>query len=460
MSAQPNNIMQAPIPFSQEAEEALLGGLLLAPNKLSNIREYLKADDFMLTRHAYVWTALVNLQERAEPIDYLTVSHELKVMNILDDIGGEAFLTYLVNKTPTSVHVEAYGLLVFRVSTRRGLLEATDEMRKLAFDEKIDTPLMMANAHELLQVLDDRERRHWSLSAREVASSVFDELEKSIELYNHRKDYMRGVSTGFGAFDFLTDGILPAYITILAAETGLGKTAWILNVIRNATQRGIRQEEERPAHVVVFSGEMTEQDLARRMLSMMTGVDTRRITRGMFDRNNPRDMEAFKLVREATAEFYNLPLHFETGQRCNIAGLDRVIRDRLAKKELDLLVLDGILQVDTRDTQYKQDQDWLRIDHIMNELEAIAQTYRIPILATAQINRNGYDGEPGLQHLKRSSAIEEKSALIAMLYKPKESDGINNPIIRCKLAKNRFGQQGYVDFTYKANVGQFIESGT
>ena len=219
MTNQAQHPLQQSVPFSQEAEEALLGAVLLNPDSFLNVASFLNPDDFFLKRHEYVWIAFNRLQERNDPMDYITVSQELRDMTILDEIGGQAFLTYLVNNTPSSVHAEVYGRLVERASIRRKMLVATDEIRKLALDEEMPIDRVISDAEQALFTVSDSQVKREFVPLWQAVSEYYDDMEK---LLASGKGLV-GVPTGFKALDGLLGGFQKSDLIVFAGRPGMGK---------------------------------------------------------------------------------------------------------------------------------------------------------------------------------------------------------------------------------------------
>lgn len=221
-------------PYSQEAEEALLGAVLLDPKSFLNIASFLSADDFFLKRHEYVWMALSRLQERNDPMDYVTVSQELHDIGVLEEIGGQAYLTYLVNNTPSSVHVEVYGRLVERASIRRKMLEATDEIRKLALDEEIPLDKVISDAEQALFSVSDSQVKREFVPMWQAVSEYYDDMEKLLA----SGAGLVGIPTGFKALDGLLGGFQKSDLVVFAGRPGMGKCVTGDTLI--ATTQGMR----------------------------------------------------------------------------------------------------------------------------------------------------------------------------------------------------------------------------
>ena len=455
-----NQNLPAQAPFSQEAEEALLGCILLDPIRFTDIAEFLQASDFFLKRHECVWQAFTNLNTRREPIDYLTVTTELKTMHLIEEIGGQAFLTYLVNNVPSSVHAEIYGRLVERAAIRRKMLYATDTIRKMALDEETPIHDILAESESIIFALHDRNPLHRSRSALEVANAVYEQVERGSDVMAVNPKYISGIATGFSLLDWTLDGIPRGYVSTFAGQTGIGKTAFIGNVALNAAKMGINREIKAPARVVIFSGEMVEDDLFRRMTSMLCGINSRDIRRGFAPTPQGQAQQAKAL--NAISDLSGLPITFESGQRLTTAGLRSVVRRHIGDGNV-LFILDSILQIDPSKSAKQQDKDWLKINTIMEELEDIALTYNAAILCTTQLNRDGYSNKtkpgaiPTLANLKRASAIEEKSANVILMYWSGKEDQHGNPMIAFNIAKSRFGENKIIDFVFNDTLTQFHE---
>ena len=441
-------------PYALEAEQALLGALLLEPRTLPDIQAIIKAEMFFLKRHGLIYQAMIKTAKLGV-LDYITISQTLSEMKALDEIGGQAYLTSLVNETPSAMHVEVYAGIVERSHRRRKYMQASDEMRRLALDEEINIDQVAGEIETLVSSVNADAPLHRSKTAFDVADGVYEQIIAGSNLLQDNPQYIYGIATGYRLLDWKIDGILPGYVTTLAGETGIGKTAIVCNIALNAACSGYRREETRPANVVIFSGEMHENDLGRRMISIMSNVNARDIRRGF--PNTPAGKQDRRRAEEAVATFSQLPIVFETGQRLSTSGLRSVVRRYLSQNKLDLLILDSILQVDPKVNKAKQEQDWLKINSVLEDLEEIAQTFNIPILATAQIGRSGYNTKPTLGNIKRGSAIEEKSAVVLLMYRTEDEDQNGNRIIALDIAKHRHGENSQVRFVYDNARTEFHE---
>ncbi len=225
-------------PYSLEAEQALLGALLLEPRAFLSVAAFLNNEDFFLKRHEYIWTALHRLQEDGDPMDYVTVSQELMNMQVLDEIGGQAYLTSLVNNTPSAVHAEVYGRLVERASIRRRMLKATDEIRKLAMDEEMPIDRVLAEAEQALFSVSDSQIKREFVPIWDAVSEYYDDMEKLLA----SGQGLVGLPTGFKALDGLLGGFQKSDLIVFAGRPGMGKCVTGDTLI--ATSNGILPIEQ------------------------------------------------------------------------------------------------------------------------------------------------------------------------------------------------------------------------
>ena len=213
----PQTQLQAPM--SLEAEQALLGAILLEPKAYLSVASFLAADDFFLKRHEYIWTAFNRLQERNDAIDYVTLSRELQDMSVLDDIGGQAYLTNLVNNTPTAVHAEVYGEMVARTATRRKMMTAADTIRQMALDEELPIDKVISEAEQALFAVSNSQIKREFVPIWDAVSEYYDEIEKLLEVGTGTV----GLPTGFKALDGLLGGFQKSDLVVFAGTSRHGQ---------------------------------------------------------------------------------------------------------------------------------------------------------------------------------------------------------------------------------------------
>lgn len=462
-------------PFSQEAEEAVIGCVLIGGDSVfSTLRDILRPRHFFLTRLRVFWQAFDRLADKGLDIDLTAIKTELEEMGQFDESGKDPLkidyvaLVKLANQDIDSMHGETYARLVHKTSLRRDMLAAADVIRQDALSEavSVESGLMRMDRAAL-----DLQRDLGLANARVVTMDSFttDLLAMTFEneaRYKANPNYVVGVRTGLIDLDLMLDGLQPG-ITTLAAATGLGKTGFALQIARFAAQRGLLRElVARPARVHFFSGEMTQRQLGVRMLSAMTGVPGRHIQRGSY---TPQQKG---LIEDALEELdTSVHLTLEPGARINTNQLRQRVRAMVLDNDLDLLVLDGLLQIeavkiDPRDSlmrqSYVQRQRRDLIEEIMSELESLTLIYKLPILMTHQISRapsGRADKRPVITDLAEASFVDHKSAVILFLYRDgyyTRNAADTSAEIICQ--KNRFGADGTVTTIYDAQYTRFLDT--
>ena len=427
--------------YSESAEMACMGAVITG--QYLTVQRIIDATDLWLERHRLIFATAQNIWSQYGDVNLMLLSDTMHANKTLDAIGGRSYLMALVNALDSERHTEIYAHMVKRVAVRRKLHEYTDTLDARLQDDAPVNDII----NEMIADLK-------SMSAPDIDDHVvnfdaslamtFDIVEQHRELYQQNKQYTLGIRSGLHDLDKLLDGFRYGDVNVLAGYTGAGKSAAVFTIALNAATRGINRQSQHGARVMVFSGEMTQFAMNNRIMSMSTGIPVQTIERGAFS-----DEQYAKYVG-GFSQMSQLPLRFKRTTRLNVDDLPSLVEQEIQRNGLDLLVLDGILQLDT---SAHADQDWLRINTIMESLESVAIDYNISILATHQIGRSGADGKPSLSDLKRSSAVEEKSARVMLLWKPDENVPNEREIV---VAKNRHGSPGVVPVYFNTNTTQFF----
>jgi replicative DNA helicase len=463
------------LPFSQDAEEAVIGSILISAQVFPSLVGILRGDDFFLTRHRHIWNAFEALAERGDAIDLTSVSTELLESGKLDDMGmegdeirGFAYLLHLVNAPTNSMHVGTYARLVQRLSVRRQLRKVADDLARASTNEDISTDLAIGRADRAILDLRRRQMAVDSpvISFAEAIERKRKKLQEAWDLFQENPRYVIGVRTGLTDLDALIDGLRPG-VTTLAAATGMGKTALTLQMSLFAARAGRLRLNEYPSNVLFFSGEMTEDQLMNRLLSSRTGIPVRNIERGNLSQENAGHIHnVFQDLED------NHHLSFESGKRLNTAQIRQRVRTMVNENALDLLVLDGLLQIDdlkidaTATSQQRRYMEGKRrdaIESIMNDLEDVSLTYETPILLTHQLSRAPAargDKRPILSDLAEASFVEQKSAVILFLFRDGyyNADSMNPNAAEVIVAKNRHGETGTIDAYYDRQYTRFLNA--
>ncbi|OGN89787.1 MAG: replicative DNA helicase, partial [Chloroflexi bacterium RBG_13_48_10] len=257
------------VPHSREAEEAVLGAVLINPEAYYEVSQFLRPEDFYILRHRWLWEAFIRLQERRAPIDFLTVVEDLDQAGQLNEVGGPAYITTLINNVPSSLHAEAYGRIIEQTAIRRKMLEAANQIAKLAYQEE----------DRLESVMDEAEKAIFGVSERRMTRdiqpirTVLSDYYSRIDQLSRRDEETLGVPTGFIDLDRILGGLQSSDFLIIAGRPGTGKTSFMLSVAKNAAL--IHKK-----HIAIFSMEMSNDQLAQRLIAQETGIDSHHLRTG------------------------------------------------------------------------------------------------------------------------------------------------------------------------------------
>jgi replicative DNA helicase len=431
-------------PFSQEAEEAVVGAVLISPESYKTTSAFLKPEDFYLTRHRRMWEAYGRLAARGDLIDLTTVSEELRTTGVLEEIGGYVYLIQLINNTPNSMHAEVYGRLVERTSTRRNLLIAADQIRDSAIDE----------SKELGEVLRLSEKAVLDCSARHIerrggwtedlAEDHMKDFERRLGLDDAAQD---GLLTGFQDVDSLLSGLEEERLYVLAARPGMGKTAWILCALLNMALRGVP--------VAIHTMEMSTDQLMYRLVAMLSGVPTNAQKR-------PKTLtrESRQAIVKAYGTLSELPIYIEDAPsptpREVLGKSEWLVRQSRVK----CIFVDGIYRMSADYNTHGDDTK--TYSQVAKGLKDAARTLCVPIVATHQLNRDlesRTDKRPLLNDLRQSGRIEEEADVVMFLYRDCMYNASADPrASELIVAKNRDGDVGRVMQGFEKTVTRFYDA--
>jgi replicative DNA helicase len=429
--------------YSEHAEKNILGAVLLGD--YLTVRNIIEPSDFFLLRHEIIFKTCATVFNQYGEVTYPLVSDALRANGHHDEIGGDAYLTSLVNTVDSTQYTAIYSHVVKRSATRRRVAEFAQTIDKRLQDTEQPINQIIDDMIGDLKTMHAPDVDDHVVDFSESLSTTFEQVIAHRDLYQKNKQYTLGIKTGLNDLDYQLDGLRAGDVTVFAGYTGAGKSAAVLTIALNASIQGIDHETQRPARVMIFSGEMTQFTMNNRLVSMTTGIPIRTIERGAFTE------EQYRRYITAIDKLQALPLRFKRATRLSVEHIGTMIEQEITRHGLDLLILDGILQLDTTDRRGDQ-PDWLRINAIMETLEDVALKYNVAILATHQIGRSGAFDRPSLSDLKRSSAVEEKAARVLMLWKPSEDE----PTIReLVIAKNRHGETGVVKLFFQSETTMF-----
>ncbi len=375
-------------PHSIEAEEAVLGSILINPDALYDVASFLQSEDFFIVRNGWVWEAITRLHERREQIDYLTVVEELRQQNRLEEIGGAAYITYLINHTPSSIYAETYGRIVERAALRRRMLTAAGTIARLAQQEGSDITDLIDQSEATLFAVTERRLRQELVPIRTAVAEYYDRIEL---LYSQQVESI-GVPTGFTDLDDLLGGLQKSDLVIVAGRPGMGKTSWLLSAAHNAALAGAR--------VAIFSMEMSNEQIVQRLISSETGINTHKLRLGQL-----KDRE-WALFVEAVGRLSKLNVFLDDTPALTPLQMRAKCRRLYSEHGLDLILVD-YLQLMNAGVGFS-DNRVQEISFISRNLKHIAREMNVPVVAAAQLSRaveQRQDKRPQLSDLRESGCL-------------------------------------------------------
>lgn len=453
---QPANVSNglAAVPFSQEAEEAVIGAALMNPEAFGLVSEFLKADDFYILRNGYIWEAMRRIASRKEDIDYLVVQEELENQGRLKEIGGPAYLTHLMNSTPTSIHAEVYGRLIERAAIRRRGLLMADEIKGLMLDE--ETSLEQIEGEVDGRIVAWRSRRE---DGERRLSEMVAEQQDWVEQRMKSPDSLIGLPTGFKDLDELLLGLQRTDHIIIAAAPGMGKSSLLLQIARNVAGVGGR--------VGIMSLEMGAEQWVQRFLALESKVDLQKVRGGQMSsqRQSGEQKSEWSRFLAATDSISALDDYLHIYDRTvNSTQIVRRARRWMMETGLDLLMID-YLQLVHPDSEWgsgKKSNRQEEVSAISRALKDAARDLSIPVVAAAQLSRglfNRKDPTPILPDLRESGAIEQNADIVIFLHRPiyfnPEYEFPNEA--RLIVAKHRNGPTGTISLHFEKTTTSFSD---
>ena len=391
-------------PHDDEAEEAVLGSLLIDSDATPRVAAFLQIDDFFRQKHSWVYGACMALFSRNEPINQISIADELSRRQQLEDTGGLPFLSHLIATVPTSIYAENYGQVVRRLSMMRRLIAAGGRISEIGYRAELEEDEALRQAEDLVYRIRTNQRQR-DLVPLGVALDDF--LEQGLQAGRARE----GVETGFADLDRLLGGLQPSDLVILAARPGGGKSAMALNLAR--TVAGQRRADGQPRVAALFSIEMAKDQVVERLLASESSIGTRRIRDG-----NWTDREE-TLIMRAAGDLAELELYIDDSPHLSAIEMRSKSRRLFLERGLDLVVVD-YLQMMAGGGAFGGNRVQ-EISEISRALKTLARDLNVPVLALSQLSRaveQRPNKEPQLSDLRESGSIEQDADVVAFLYRP------------------------------------------
>ena len=429
------------LPQAVEAEEAVLGAILVNPMSLGRIVETLKPESFYKPSHRVIYEAVLELFKKNEPIDIVTVSEHLRNKEELDLAGGRAYINDLALNVVTTANVEFYAKIIQEKEIKRALINAGSEIVSMSYDND-DTDAVLDNAQKLIFNIAAQKDTSDLVGIQDLVVASYEQIEQRF----NNKDDLVGVTTGFYDLDAITSGLQKSDLIILAARPSMGKTAFALNLAQNVAMKGKKG-------VAIFSLEMPKQQLVKRMLCSEAEVDSSRVTSGNLQ---PKDWE--KLV-EAMTRLSDARIYID--DTSGITSIDIKAKCRrlmMEEKELGLIVIDYLQLMEGGGNPNDRNQ---QISAISRSLKGLARELDVPIIALSQLSRgveSRPDKRPMMSDLRDSGAIEQDADIVMFIYRDEyyNRDDVNNKgKAEVILAKHRNGAVGTIELLFQSNITKF-----
>ncbi len=430
-------------PQNTDAEASLLGALLIDSDAIVKIADAVLADDFYDERHRRIFAAINQLYEKHSPVDVLTLSDQLKAEGLLEMVGGAAYLTELTNFVPTAAHAEQYADIVAQKALRRRLIKISGNIAELGYDEARNMRELIEEAESRLFEVSQRHVRHDITSLEAILTESFDRLD---ELHKD-KGKLRGVPTGFKDLDQILAGLQRSDLFILAARPSIGKTALALNIAHNVALKA-----ELP--VLLFSLEMSKEQLVDRMLAMESGVDAWALRTG-----NLNDSD-FEKIGQAMGSLSEAQIYIDDTPSLTISDVRTKARREAHQRPLGLIIVD-YLQLMSGGSRFGGDGNRVQeISEISRGLKGIARELNVPLMALSQLSRSVESRSPQipqLADLRESGSIEQDADVVAFIYREEyynpETDRKN--ITDIFIKKHRNGPVGNVELYFDREKQRF-----
>ncbi len=440
----PNKLAERIPPHNKEAEISVLGAILIDSDVLLDVAEVLDATDFYEEAHKEIYQAIKELHLDSKPVDMVTVSECLAKRKSLEAVGGRAYIAALTDAVPTSANAKEYAQIVHQKAVLRSLISTAGEIAESCYQEKVEPDIILDNAEaNILAIAQEKQTN----SAATISTVLESNLQEILEAKKNG-GIIPGLTSGFKTLDAKTTGFAPAEFIIVAARPSMGKTAFALNIAQNAAIKA-------GARVVIFSLEMTKEQLGMRMLSMDARVDSKKLRVGDVSEEDLND------ITNSIKRLDKLDIIIEDTPGMGVMEIRNKCRRHAAKKPIDLIVID-YLQMMTMGTSFENRVQ--EVATISRYLKQLAREMKCPLICLSQLSRaveqRKDSHKPILSDLRESGAIEQDADKVMFLYRDdyyKDKD--QDPSNECDIiiAKNRTGETGIVTLTWLPKFTKFAD---
>ena len=429
-------------PHNLEAEEAILGGVLINNEAMNEILDILTPDAFYREAHTRLFEGMTQLYRDNEPIDLITLSQCLRENNTLEKVGGAEYLGSLVEAVSTSAGIAFHAKIVRDLYVRRRLITQCSTISESCFQDWQKTDELLDDAEQAIFDIAEEKISQGFSSLKDIIKGSFRKVESVAE----HDGFVTGVPTGFGDFDRLTAGLQPAELIIIAGRPSMGKTALGLNIGYNAAQKTHKG-------VAVFSLEMAEMQLGLRLLGFDAQIDSKKLRSGFLEDKD------WQRLTEAADNLSELPIFIDDTSSLSVLEMKARCRRLIKKIDLTLIIVDYLQLVQGRRSAESRQ---IEISEISRSLKALAKDLNVPVVAMAQLNRKVEDRtnkKPLLSDLRESGAIEQDADVIVFIYKDEARPSLDGPpydnVLNIDIAKQRNGPTGLFKLTFQKEYTRF-----
>lgn len=427
-------------PQNVEAEQAVLGAVIIDSDVLISVMEKIEANDFYKTTHQMVFQVMIELVEEQEPVDMVTVTARLKDKDQLEEVGGVSYLSELAKAVPTAANVDYYAAIVEEKSMLRRLIRTATQIVSSGYASDEDVTSLLSDAEQRILEISSEKSSSGFTPIRDVLMDVFEQIET---LYNS-KGGINGIPSGFIDLDQMTSGFQKNDLIIVAARPSVGKTAFALNIAQNV---GVRSKET----VAIFSLEMSAAQLVQRMISSESNVDSSRMRTGYLEN------EDWQKITMAIGSLSEANIYIDDSPSITVMDIRAKCRRLKREHGLGMIVIDYLQLIHGRGGDNRQQE----VSEISRTLKAIARELEVPVIALSQLSRGveqRQDKRPMMSDLRESGSIEQDADIVAFLYRDdyydQESEKKN--IIEIIISKQRNGPVGTVELVFLKNFNKFV----
>ncbi|ORU01096.1 Replicative DNA helicase (SA14-24) [Anaerovibrio sp. JC8] len=430
-------------PQNIDAEQAVLGAMLIKKEAIAEVSQILKPEDFYRDAHKIVYEAMLSLFNKNEPADIVTVSEYLNSENLMEKAGGVTFITALANTVPTAANVTYHAKIVREKSDLRHLINTATDIAGMAYESSEDVADVIDKSEKMIMEVANRQNVSAFTPMRDIVMETFDKINVLYE----NKGGLTGIPCGFTDLDKLTSGLQASDLILVAARPSMGKTAFTLNI-------GAHVALKEHKTVAFFSLEMSKQQLVQRMLCSEGGIDSQKLRKGELDKT---DWSKLVNVANKVAE---APLYIDDTAGITVMELRSKARRLKAEKGLDLIIIDYLQLMQGRSSKGSSDNRQQEISEISRSLKAVARELNVPVIALSQLSRSVESRQikrPMLSDLRESGSLEQDADIVMFLYREDyyDPETANKNITEVIVAKHRNGPVDTVKMFFKKEFTRF-----